>query len=226
MKKLLTLLAGYLVLTFASVHAATVAAWTFETPNVPGTLVGTTMTGVLPSIGTGTASAFHSDSATLFTSAVGNGSATSWAADHWTVGDYWQFQTSTVGFTGIQLSLAQRAVPSGPTNFSLAFSLDGVNFTTAVVQYGIRSDANLGAWDSGSANAGTVSSFSLSSFTQLNNASAVYFRVLDNVPGSGESRIDDFQVFATAVPEPTTLAILSAAALIGCGGTRLRRRRF
>lgn len=224
MKRLLTLIVGACAFAL-STKAATVAAWTFESPNVPGTLTGTTMTGLLPSIGTGVASGVHiGSSSTLFTSAVGNGSATSWAADRWNPGNYWQFQTSTVGFTGIQLSFAQRAVFNGPTNFNLAFSLDGVNFTTAVTQYGVRSDANLGAWTSGSPNAGTISSFNLSSFTQLNNASAVYFRVRANVPGSGEGRIDDFQVLGTVVPEPTTLALLGAATLLGGYHTRARRR--
>lgn len=223
MKRLLTLIVGACAFAL-STKAATVAAWTFEPTNSPGTLTGTTMTGLLPSSGTGTASGVHASSASLFTSAVGNGSATSWASDHWAPGDYWQFQTSTVGFTGIQLSLAQRAVFNGPTNFNLAFSLDGVNFTTAVTQYGVRSDANLGAWTSGSPNAGTISSFNLSSFTQLNNASAVYFRVRANVPGPGEGRIDDCQVLGTVVPEPTTLALLGAATLLGGYHTRARRR--
>lgn len=224
MKKLLSLIAGMWVIAF-STNAATVAAWTFEAPNVPGTLTGNAMTGVLPSFGSGSAMGVHANSSTLFTSAIGNGSATSWAADHWTPGDYWLFRTSTIGFTGIQLSVAQRAFPAGPTNFALAFSVDGTNFATAITQYGVRSDINGGAWNSSSVNAATVASFDLSGFTVLNNATDVYFRLMANVPG-GEGRIDDFQVLATAVPEPAPLAILGTATVIGSYCTRLRRRRL
>ena len=217
MKTLLSLIAGSCLLTL-STEAATVAAWTFESPNAPGTFTGSTVTGVLPNIGSGIAAGFHANSATVFTSAVGNGSATSWAANQWSVGDYWQFQTSTLGFEDIQLTLAQRATTTGPTNFSLAFSLDGTTFTTAVAQYGVRSDLNFGAWDSSTPNSLTVRNFNLSSYTQLDNASTVYFRVRFNLPGlgggSGEGRIDDFQVLATAVPEPTAVTLLGLATLM------------
>ena len=216
MKRLLTLIVG--ACAFAPPQGRHGGGADVEPTNSPGTLTGTTMTGLLPSSAPARLRSsrqqrlvVHQRRRQRFRHFLGLGSLGS--------GDYWQFQTSTVGFTGIQLSPAQRAVFNGPTNFNLAFSLDGVNFTTAVTQYGVRSDANLGAWTSGSPNAGTISSFNLSSFTQLNNASAVYFRVRANVPGPGKAGLM-IVVLGTVVPEPTTLALLGAATLLGGYHTR------
>ena len=214
MKKLLSLLIGVSALAL-QVKADTIALWTFESPNIPPTVVGSSITGLLPSIGSGTASGVHASASTIFSTAVGNGSANALSANNWTAGDYWQFRVSTTGFKDIQLSFAQRGDSTGPTNFNLAFSLDGANFTTALSFYTVRADNSGGAWNAGSPNAATVRAVDLASFTQLNNASDVYFRLTSNVfgPPASTGRIDDFQVTATAIPEPAHLLLPGLAVL-------------
>jgi hypothetical protein len=72
----------------------------------------------------------------------------------------------------------------------------------------------------------------LSSVSAIENQSAVYFRVLDSsttaingasVGTGGTSRVDNFTVSATAVPEPSTVMLVG----IGLAGSLLaiRRRR-
>ncbi|MEI9863522.1 MAG: hypothetical protein WDN00_03000 [Limisphaerales bacterium] len=48
----------------------------------------------------------------------------------WTVGDYYQFSLSTVGYSGITLSYDQAGSNTGPGRFSLQYSTDGTSFTT------------------------------------------------------------------------------------------------
>lgn len=222
MKKLLLLLIGVSSLAVRA-NADTIAWWTFESPNIPPTVVGSSITGLLPSVGSGTASGVHANAATTFSTAVGNGSANALSANNWTVGDYWQFRVSTTGFKDIQLSFAQRGDSTGPTNFNLAFSLDGANFTTALSFYTVRADNSGGGWSAGSPNAVTVRSVDLTSYSQLNNASDVYFRLTSNIfgPAASTGRIDDFQVTATAIPEPTHLLLPGLAVLAFC--RRFRR---
>ena len=208
MKKLFLLLMGIGSLSL-QVNADTIAWWTFESPNIAPTVVGSSITGLLPNIGSGTASGVHASAATTFSTAVGNGSANALSANNWTAGDYWQFRVSTTGFKDIQLSFAQRGDSTGPTNFNLAFSLDGASFTTALSFYTVRADNSGGGWNAGSPNAATVRAVDLSGYSQLNNASDVYFRLTSNVfgPSTSTGRIDDFHVTATAIPEPAHLLL-------------------
>jgi len=214
MKRLYALLVGFGSLAF-QVNADTIALWTFESPNIPPTVVGSSITGLLPNIGSGTASGVHANAATTFSTAVGNGSANALSANNWSIGDYWQFRVSTVGFKDLQLSFAQRGDSTGPTNFNLAFSLDGTSFTTALTFYTVRADNSGGGWNAGSPNAATITSLNLTSYSQLNNASDVYFRLTSNIPGqpTATGRIDNFQVSATAIPEPAHLLLPGFALL-------------
>src|SRR5690242_3123267 len=72
------------------VRAATIATWTFETtaPATAGPFA--------PEVGAGAATGFHAG-ATTYSSPAGNGSAKSFSSNTWAVGDYYQFQVSTLG---------------------------------------------------------------------------------------------------------------------------------
>ena len=76
----------------AFADTATVALWTFESPNIPAPFTGMTSPLVSPASGNGSAFGFHSRDTTIFSSPVGNGSDHSFGATDWTSGDYWQFR--------------------------------------------------------------------------------------------------------------------------------------
>ncbi len=199
--------------------AATVARWTFESPNVPPTIAGTTISGLAPNIGSGTASGVHVDGATVFSSAIGNGSANALSANRWAVGDYWEFHVSTIGFVDLQLSFAQRSDDTGPTNFTLAYSLDHTTFTTIGPSFfQVRADNSGGAWNPSTPNGNTIRTFDLSATNVLENVPDVYFRLTSTFgnPPAGTSRIDNFLITATAVPEPAYVALAAVAALVVC----------
>ncbi len=202
-----------------NVRAATIARWTFESPNIPPSTTGTTISGLAPNIGSGTASGFHADSTTLFSTAIGNGSANSLSANRWSSGDYWQFQVGTLNFIDVQVSFAQRSDNIGPTNFTFAYSLDGSTFTTIGPNFfQVRADNSGGAWNFSTGNPNTIMTFDLSATNVLENMPNVYFRLsaLFTAPNSGTSRVDDFSITATAVPEPAGLALIGVTALLFC----------
>jgi len=200
----------------STARGATVALWTFESPNVPGTVTGTSIMGLVPNVGSGTASGVHASSAAVFSPATGNGSSSALSANRWTVGDYWEFHVSTLGFTNLQLSFAQRADSIGPTNFTLAYSLDHTSFTEVLSFYQVRADNSGGGWNSSTPNTNTIRTLDLSTVNQLDNAPDAYFRLTSNIgnPSTGTGRIDDFSVTATVIPEPANLAIADTVVLI------------
>ena len=108
---------------------------------------------------------------------------------------------------------------TGPANFELRYSTDGVAFTPAM-SYEVPQVS----WSSLSPADPPVTSFSadLSAIVSLNNASEVLFRlVATSAPSgsAGSSRVDNFTV--TQVPEPSTYALMALAA----GGWFAARRR-
>jgi hypothetical protein len=179
--------------------------WTFEAsqPATAGP--------VAPETGSGSASGSHANAATSWSSPSGNGSAHSFSSDHWTVGDYWQFSVSTVGFENISLGWDQTSSGSGPADFGLFYSIDGgttfsqygANYT--VLGYNVSPNPTWGS----TAHSQYSLSYDLSSILGLNNdASTVYFRLIDEstasasggtVGTSGADRIDNFIVSGTDI---------------------------
>jgi hypothetical protein len=203
-------------------HATFVAQWTFET-SLPATAGPFTA-----EVGTGSASGFHAGAST-YSSPAGNGSAHSFSSNTWSVGDYYQFSTSTLGYSGISLSWDQTGSNTGPANFKLAYSTNGTSFTDFLNYSVINS-----AWSSGTAVATTSFSSNLATVTPLNNQSAVYFRLIDTsttaingatVAPAGTGRVDNFTVNGTGtavVPVPPSAGLLAAG--LGMLGFIARRR--
>ncbi len=239
LRQLLILAAVLPAISGAPLRADTIAAWTFETAASTNHIIGagltsgTTQSGVLADIGTGVADASHASPAT-WSIPAGNGSGHAWSVNTWAAGDYFEFSVSTLGFRNIVLSYDQTSSGTGPRDFLLQYTSDGVNFlpfgSTYLVLTNAASSNNQGSglstqpWSpNGSPQPEFNRVFDLSSLTVLNDAPSVSFRLVaaDNFNGSGGAissggtdRIDNFVVNATPVPEPATplLAVLGGAA--------------
>jgi PEP-CTERM motif len=208
-------------------HAAVVVQWDFETAVEPA--ASTAWAGIAASTGTGSASGVHAASATWSTP-TGNGSANSASANAWAVGDYWQFSFSSTGFTGLNLSFDQTSSNTGPRDFTLAYSTNGSTFTN-FASYAVLANATPNpTWSTGTYNAVYTLSYDLSAVTALNNQANVFLRLTNNstvsanggtVAGTGTSRVDNFTVNMTPVPEASTSAMLLAGlAVLGFLGRR------
>ena len=53
----------------------------------------------------------------------------SFSANNWSVGDYWSFTTSTVGYNGVSISWDQTGSNTGPKDYGLSYSIDGGAFS-------------------------------------------------------------------------------------------------
>ncbi|HEY3900569.1 MAG TPA: PEP-CTERM sorting domain-containing protein [Chthoniobacter sp.] len=224
MTKIATLSIALVVLSHAAAKADTIADWTFET-SLP-----TTAGPFSPEVGSGSASGSHVG-ATVYSSPAGNGSSHSFSSTLWAVGDYYQFNVSTVGDTGIQLSFDQTSSGTGPGNFGLFYSVNGGAYTQIGSNYTVLDNGTPNpAWNATTSSSTYTFTPDLSSTgTALNNDATVSFRLVDETTVSasggtvgtgGTDRVDN--VIVSTVPEPS--AALSLAAGIGVIG--LRRRRF
>lgn len=218
-------------------NAVTITQWTFET-SLPALNNSASISGLSAEVGSGTASGLHASADTDWSNPVGNGSNESFSVNTWAIGDYFQFQSSTVGFESISVSWDQTRSSTGPEFFKLAYSTDGVSFfdvagaTWAVVASTgsniIYGDATTGgAWNGTKVAVNTSYSFNLSSIEDVSDSTNVYFRLLSTSAASGTAgtnRVDNFMISGVAaVPEPSTYAaILGAVALVGVA-TRRRR---
>ena len=226
MKKLLCGLAGALVTL--SMHGQVIAQWNFESLTLsPSVTNATSLFNVPAEVGSGTASGSHAAS-TTYSTPSGNGSVKSISVNTWAVGDYWQFQVSTVGFQNISLSYDQTSSNTGPGKNTLQYSTDGTTFTAFDGEYTILPNAAPNAWTSLTYNPLFTFTYDLSSITALNNASSVYFRLLDSsttsanlgtVAPTGTDRVDNFTV--GVVPEPASGLLL----VLGLLGWNLIRRK-
>ncbi len=222
MKKFLAL-AAVLTITAAPSFAQSVATWTFETTSASITGSSNHIDNIAADAGSGTASGVHASASTTWSSPAGNGSAHSFSDNNWAVGDYAQFQLSTVGFTGLSLSYDQISSSTGPRDFTLSYSLDGSTFTTIGSTYQVLANATPNpTWNATTASSLYTFNYNLGS--SIDNSPTVYFRITDSsttaangttVATTGTDRIDNFSVFTTPVPEPSSVAIGIAGGLAG-----------
>jgi hypothetical protein len=219
------------------------ANWTFETAASTSNIISpaSAQSGLAADIGSGTASAFHASAASVWTLPVGNGSAHSLNADHWAAGDYFQFQFSLAGWSGMRIEYDLASSPMGPRDFNFGYSVDGTTFTTLPTVIVLTNGTSLNnegsglstqPWSSGSQQ--TAYHYSLSFPGSPADAPTVYFRltVADNVAGvgfisissSGTARIDNFAAYGlNPVPEPSVFALLMSGG-VGCLLTRRSHR--
>jgi hypothetical protein len=239
MKKTSLLSSLFLSLFVAQIASAdTIALWTFETPastnNIIGAgfTVGSTQSGVSADVGSGVANAFHANAATVWSIPAGNGSAHSWSATAWSQNDYFQFNTSTLGYSAVTVSFDMTRSGTGPggnpaanPNFEL-FADVGAGFV-AVGSFNVLTNggaSGLPAWNSATGNAGY--SFSFNPGGLWDNSTTANFEIQDlAATGStaGTARIDNFLVAGTPVPEPS-VAALAVFGLASLGLINRRRK--
>ena len=152
--------------------------------------------------GNGMASAWHKTACT-YLDRVGNDTEHSFCSSNWTVGDFWQFECSSKGASGIQLGFDLVGSPTAPKYFQLLCSTDGSTFfnpnqgfhlgrlfnpfhwfhPAEPYRYTLLTNVNLGGrkntWSSVFYHANTHYTADLSSCTALNHAQEIYFRLVD-----------------------------------------------
>jgi hypothetical protein len=216
MKTFLTalLITGCVAFTGSFQASATlIANWTFET-SVP-TTAGPHAAEHGVNAASSFASGFHGDATAVYSNPVGNGSSESFSSTKWAVGDYWQFQASTLGYAGIQISWDQAGSSTGPRDFALQYSLTGLPASFATLDnYLVKDVASEGWASSGAPKVGSHYFRDLSGTLALNNAATIFFRLRDNstvsinggtVATTGTDRVDNFSISAlTTVPETST----------------------
>lgn len=210
-------------LAAASSRAATITLWTFETSQPQADDVAS-LSGILSEVGSGSASGVHASALSDWSSPVGNGSPHSLNSNNWAVGDYYQFQTSTVGFADITFSFDASSSNTGPRDFKIQYSTDGVLFQDAGITYAVLANASPNpVWSSLTYRPQYFVSADLSSISALNQQPNAYIRLVltsttsangNTIAGGGTSRIDNVMFSGTEIPEPATL-VLCGIAVVG-----------
>ncbi len=186
-------------------RAEVLAAWTFENvdPNIAytGTDYPPSGPGIpadpnVPQVYGGGAKGHHASSATVWSSPAGNGSKKSFSSEHWAVGDYYQFQTSCIGYHEINVAWHQNRSGTGPATFSLLWSVDGATWNPMMTNYTVGT----ATWSS-TPPANPASMFGpVWTLTGGDNQPVVYFRmVCTAAPGGtgGTCRMDTVVVSGT-----------------------------
>lgn len=225
MIKHVVLAAGLLTAAAGTAQAVDLAAWTFET-SIPATAGPFAAEG---GVNGGNALGFHSNAAAVYSNPAGNGSAESFSSNNWSVGDYYQFSTSTVGYQNISIMWDQTASNTGPRDFNLLWSTDGSTFTPI--------GGILSVLANGTPNPAWNSTTSDPAYTfgptggpaVLDNQATIYFRLVNantiaanggTVASGGTNRVDNVIISGTQIPTPGAMALFGVAGLVG-----IRRRR-
>ena len=186
------------------------AKWSFESLAAFSTS-GATYAGPAATIGLNavgsSVSANHASVTSGWSNSDGNGSLTSLSGNYWALGDYYQFQASTLGFSTVYVSADQTGSNTGPRDFQLSYSTDGINFTNFGSVYSL---SNTTSWSTTIYKPEHTRSFDLSSITAIAGQPMVYFRLVcasnTSISGvsplgtGGTSRVDNFSVSGTLCP--------------------------
>ncbi|MCZ2100415.1 MAG: T9SS type A sorting domain-containing protein [Chitinophagales bacterium] len=194
MKRWLTLM--LLFFAFSIFAQVQIAEWTFES-SLP------TNSGPHDAeSGSGQAYGYHTSSSTAYSSPVGNGSGHSFSSNRWEIGDYYEFISSTTGLEKISVGWDQTGSNTGPKDFSFQYSVDGGASYTTVLSYQLTNDS----WSSVGGRKSVSTRFvDLSSYSDLNDVSIVYFRLIcitnnsinnGSIAVDGSSRVDNFSIVA------------------------------
>lgn len=229
-------LASSIILVYgSSAYAAieTLANWTFET-SVP-TTSGPHAAELGLNAGSGSpANGFHASASVVYSNPVGNGSTESFSSTFWAIGDYYQFQTNTVGFENITISWDQTRSSTGPANFLVQYSTDGSVFTNIPALLVPAYTVPVVTWSSTTPEAAATSSFSrdLSTISALNNDGSIFLRLTAaSAPGgtAGTNRVDNFVIKGAAISTngavPEASAFLVWSVLCGSVLTGVKRCR-
>lgn len=209
-------------------HAALIAKWTFEglsvsstAGNVPVPTVGS----LAADIGIGTAAAFHSSAATVWSTPVGNGSAKSLSSNNWSQNDYFEFKTTTIGSATLFFGFDQTRSSTGPGQFQLEYSTNlGATFTPLPGgAYTVLANASPNpTWNSTTQSPIYTTIFDLSSV----GANLPDFRVrltqtATGIATAGTNRVDNvvFAETAAEIPEPAGFGLVAGVLAL----TRRRR---
>ena len=189
MKKTIALLSALVLSSLFSVRADILSQWTFELSPPADLANSATISGITADSGSGTASGVHAGALSDWTTPAGNGSANSLSVNTWAVGDYFQFQVSTIGFTGMGISFDQTSSSTGPRDFDFAYSTDGSLFTTfspyTVLQNGLTPNP---AWNATTSSSAYAFSFDLGGVTAIDEQASVYFRLINSSTTSAGGR--------------------------------------
>ena len=202
----------------SSASAGVIATWTFET-SIP-------VTAGPHAAEVGLGSALGGTGGT-YTSPAGNGSAHSFSSNGWDVGDFYQYSVAADPTESeYHINWDQTGSGTGPRDFKLQYSADGGAFTDIVPSYVVLLNGTPPpAWNSTTSNPANSYTATL---TGITGVSSLVFRFIDTsatsisggaVGTGGTDRMDNVSIISGPVPEPASLALLSAPALL------LRRRK-
>lgn len=210
MKNLIALFAAAGIASAA--NADVLANWTFEVSVPADAGPHAAEAGIYG----GDATGFHVSQATVYSNPVGNGSLESFSSNNWTENDWYQFTTSTIGYQDITFGWSQTRSSTGPGDFRVQFSNDGVNFSD-LMNYTIDAIT----WSSVSFNPDSVFG-PIALPAAADNQGIIYVRLTSNVTtaSAGTNRVDDIIISGTLIPAPGALALVALSGLVAA-----RRRR-
>ena len=180
--------------------------WTFET-SVPTTAGPHQAEEGAVSGAAALATGFHAGT-TAYSNPVGNGTLESFSSTNWQIGDYYQFQTSTLGVSNLGFVFDQASSSTGPRDFKVQYSTNGTTFTDLMGgSYMVPS----GSFSSTGYSSLFTQTFDLTGITDLNNQASVYFRLTNDsttainggtVASTGTSRVDTVTIYNNFEFEP------------------------
>ena len=192
----------------STASAGLIANWTFETATPADLDNSPSHPAISANSGSGNASGVHALAATDWSTPAGNGSANSFSSNNWSIGDYYQFQVSSLGMENLTFSWDQTRSGAGPANFSLQYSTDGASLTNFFAY-----TVGITSWSSGSTHGPSQRTQDLSAISALDNDDNIYFRLrATSAPTdtAGASRIDNISISGSqiaSVPEPSTFLL-------------------